>query len=126
MCHIGQTFMLIGALQHGSCTIQPTTIDFSSSELTAMVARCDLNRLNQFASFLTKHLRRSQHDSKLLGLLTGLDEVLYSGLPLGREEELWAMQNGIALRNLFGNTECGAMLTSIGGDGEDARLLRPI
>lgn len=126
MCHIGQTFMLIGALQHGSCTIKPTTIDFSSDELVAMISRCNLNRLNQFASFLAKHLRRSQQDPKLLGLLQGLDEVVHSGLPLAREEEEWAIRNGVPLRNLFGNTECGAMLMSVGGDGEDSRLLRPI
>lgn len=126
MCHIGQTFMLIGALQHGSCTIQPTNIAFDSDELVDMINRCHLNRLNQFATFLTTHLRRSHQDPKLLGLLAGLDEVLYSGLPLPREEEEWAARNGITLRNLFGNTECGAMLLSIGGDGEDSRLLRRI
>ncbi|KAJ3539555.1 hypothetical protein NM688_g6346 [Phlebia brevispora] len=126
MCHIGQTFMLLGALQHGSCTIQPTTIGFSSDELADMIRRCNLNRLNAFASFLANHIRRARQDPKLLGLLTGLDEVLYSGLPLGRDEEEFAIRSGIPLRNLFGNTECGAMLLSIGGDGEDSRLLQPI
>ncbi|KAI0699593.1 acetyl-CoA synthetase-like protein [Cytidiella melzeri] len=126
VCHIGQTFMLIGALQHGSCTIQPSVISFSSDELVAMISKCSLNRLNQFATFLSTHLRNSRGDPKLLALLAGLDEVLYSGLPLGREEEKWAIDNGIKIRNLFGNTECGAMLLSIGGDGDDSRLLRPI
>ncbi|KAI0344302.1 acetyl-CoA synthetase-like protein [Trametopsis cervina] len=126
VCHIGQTFMLIGALQHGSCTIQPSVISFSSDELVAMIAQCSLNRLNQFATFLTTHLRNSQHNPKLLELLHGLDEVLYSGLPLGRDEEQWAIEKGLKLRNLFGNTESGAMLLSIGGDGEDSRLLQPL
>ncbi|KAI0089764.1 acetyl-CoA synthetase-like protein [Irpex rosettiformis] len=126
VCHIGQTFMLIGALQHGSCTIQPSAISFSSSELMYMIAKCSLNRLNQFSTFLSTHLRNSQNNPKLLNMLSGLDEVLYSGLPLGRDEEQWAFNNGIKIRNLFGNTECGAMLLSIGGDGEDSRLLRPI
>ncbi|KAJ3570247.1 hypothetical protein NP233_g4524 [Leucocoprinus birnbaumii] len=126
MCHIGQSFMLLGSLQHGSCTIQPTTISFSSEELIDMIHRCGLNRLNQFAAFLANHLRRSRTDKDLLSELIGLDEVLYSGLPLPRDEEEWAYKNGIKLRNTFGSTECGAMLLSVGGEGRDAPLLRPL
>jgi acyl-coenzyme A synthetase/AMP-(fatty) acid ligase len=118
--------MFMGFLQHGSCTIQPTTISFSSEELVAMITGLSLNRLNQFATFLGMQLRNSKRDPKLLEYLVNLDEVLYSGLALGREEEEWALRNGIRLKNLFGNTECGAMLLSIGGTGEDARFLRPI
>ncbi|TCD69976.1 hypothetical protein EIP91_005565 [Steccherinum ochraceum] len=126
MSHIGQTFMLLGALQHGSCTIQPTKIAFSSEELLDMVNRCRLNRLNQFATFLAAHLRASRQNPKLLQTLAGFDEVLYSGLALPRDEEEWAYQNGIRLKNLFGSTECGAMMLSVGGSGPDARFLRPI
>ncbi|GBE77841.1 acetyl-CoA synthetase-like protein [Sparassis crispa] len=127
MCHIGQTFMLIGSLLHGACVIQPTTISFSSQELVDMIQRCGLNRLNQFASFLAMHLRASRQDTKVLALLQGLDEVLYTGLPLSREEEDWANRNGIQLKNLFGSTECGAMLLSIGGrHGYKSSFLRPI
>lgn len=126
MAHIGQTVMLLGALQHGSCTVQPTKIAFSSDELLDMVARCRLNRLQQFATFLAAHIRTSRQNSKLLQALTEFDEVVYSGLALPREEEDWAYQNGIRLKNLFGSTECGAMMLSIGGTGNDARFLRPI
>ena len=79
--------MLLGALQHGSCTIQPSAINFSSDELVAMIQNAGLNRLNAFATFLANHIRSAREDPKLAGLLVGLDEVLYSGLPLGREEE---------------------------------------
>ncbi|KXN89924.1 hypothetical protein AN958_04928 [Leucoagaricus sp. SymC.cos] len=126
MCHIGQNFMLLGSLQHGSCTIQPTAMSFSSEELMDMINHCGLNRLNQFAAFLANHLRRSRTDKELLSELVGLDEVLYSGLPLPRDEEEWAYKSGIKLRNTFGSTECGAMLLSIGGEGRDAPLLRPL
>ncbi|KAG6842569.1 hypothetical protein C0991_000095 [Blastosporella zonata] len=126
MCHIGQTFMLIGTLQHGSCVIQPTQIGFTSEELMHMITFGGLNRLNQFAAFLANHLRRSRSDPKFLSMLVGLDEVLYSGLPLPRDEEEWAFKNGIQLRNLFGSTECGAMLLSVGGKGRTASLLRPL
>ncbi|KAJ7786433.1 hypothetical protein B0H16DRAFT_1657735 [Mycena metata] len=120
MCHIGQT------LQHGACVIQPTQISFSSEELVAMVHRCGLTRLNQFAAFLANHLRASRSDPKLLSLFTGLDEVLYSGMPLAREEEEWAYRNGIKLRNLFGSTEAGATLLSVGGTAGSAALLQPL
>lgn len=126
MCHIGQTLTLIGALQHGTCTIQPTQIAFSSPELKAMIRQCGLNRLTQFATFLSMHLRNSRDDTDLLALLKGLDEVLFAGLALPQEEEDWARRNGLALRNLFGNTECGAMLISAGGRGSDSLFLRPI
>ncbi|KAJ6604760.1 hypothetical protein DFH09DRAFT_1123741 [Mycena vulgaris] len=126
MCHIGQTFMLIGSLQHGSCVIQPTQISFSSEELVAMIHRCGLNRLNQFAAFLANHLRASRLDPKLLSLFRSLDEVLYSGMPLAREEEEWAYCNGVKLRNLFGSTEAGATLLSVGGTAGNATLLQPL
>lgn len=126
MCHIGQTFMLIGSLQHGSCVIQPTQISFSSEELISLVHRCGLNRLNQFAAFLATHFRASRQDPKLLSVLSSLDEVLYSGMPLAREEEEWAYRNGIKLRNLFGSTEAGATLRSIGGFEGTAGLLQPL
>lgn len=90
--------MLIGSLFHGSCTIQPTSIAFSSEELLDMIARCGLNRLKQFATFLGHHLRSSKANPKLLQALVQLDEALYSGLALGDEEEAWALQNGIKLR----------------------------
>ncbi len=63
-----------------------------------MIHRCGLNRLNQFAAFLANHLRKSRTDKNLLSKLVELDEVLYSGLPLPRDEEEWAYKNGIKLR----------------------------
>ncbi|KAJ7498533.1 hypothetical protein FB451DRAFT_1117113 [Mycena latifolia] len=125
MCHIFQNFLLIGNLQHNSCIIQPAANPFTSDQLVDMVHDCGLNRLNIFGSFLTTHLRNSRLDSKLLGTLASLDEVLYTGLPLPREEENWAYSNGIKLRNVFGSTEVGALLVSIGGCESNAGLLRP-
>ena len=87
----------MASLYHGSCTIQPTSTAFSSEELLDMIARCGLNRLRQFSSYIDNHLRNSKTDPKLLQALIQLDEVQYGGLPLGREEEAWAIQNGINL-----------------------------
>lgn len=66
-----------------------------------MIRNCGVNRLNQFATFLTQHLRNSRQNPKLLALLQSLDEALYSGLALPREEEDWAHANGIRLRVSF-------------------------
>ena len=63
-----------------------------------MIARCGLNRLRQFATFLGHHLRNSKTDPKLLQALVQLDEVQHGGLSLGCEEEAWALQNGVNLR----------------------------
>ncbi|KAJ8453584.1 hypothetical protein ONZ45_g19656 [Pleurotus djamor] len=126
MCHIAQNFATLGYMQHGTCVVLPTTLGFSSEELVDMITRCGLNRLNQFATYLTIHLKNSRRDPKLLSLLSQLDEILYTGLPLAREEEDWAYQNQLNLRNVFGNTECGAMLLSVGGKDSNARLLRPL
>ena len=90
--------MLLGSIQNGSCVIQPSKIDFSSDELMDMIERCNLNRLNQFAAFLSNHLQNSRRDNKLLAKLQGLDEVLYSGLQLPRDDEEWAKKNGIKLK----------------------------
>ncbi|KAH9476811.1 hypothetical protein JR316_0010726 [Psilocybe cubensis] len=125
MCHIGQTFMFVGTLQHGSCVILPTTIAFSSEELVDMIIRCGLNRLNQFAAFLMKHFRNARQDAKLLSIMKNLDDVLYSGMALPYEDEQWALKSGIRLRNLFGSTEMGGML--LAGEHELNRaLLRPL
>lgn len=63
-----------------------------------MIRVCGLNRLNQFATFLAQQLRTSRQNPRFLALLQTLDDVLYSGLALPREEEEWALGNGIRLR----------------------------
>ena len=116
MCHIAQNFseyefysflvmilmfssqVLIGALQHGTCTIQPTKIAFSSEELVDMILRCHLNRLNQFSTFLSSHLRNARSHPKLLGQLRSLSEIIFSGLPLCREDEEFAYHNGLKIK----------------------------
>ncbi|RXW22056.1 hypothetical protein EST38_g3794 [Candolleomyces aberdarensis] len=125
MSHIAQTFMFLGTLQHGSCVVQPTKLNYSSEELIDMIHRCGLNRLNAFGSWLGMHLKNSRQDAKLLSLLANLDDVVYSGLAISREDEQWAIKNGLKLRNLFGSTEIGGMLIS-GGHEKNPALLTPL
>ena len=89
--------VLLGSLQHGSCTIQPTKISFSSEELADMVKLAGLNRIHQFGSFLSMHIRHARQNPKLLALLQSLDTIIFSGLPLPREDEEYAYNNGLKL-----------------------------
>ena len=114
MCHIGQTFsesctvffrstqltscaVLIGSIQHGSCTLQPTKINFSTEELVDMIKRCRLNRLHQFAAFLSVHLRHAAQNQKVLVLLKSLDIVYSSGMPMPKDDEEFAYRAGVPL-----------------------------
>ncbi|KAK7445745.1 hypothetical protein VKT23_014740 [Stygiomarasmius scandens] len=127
MCHIGQTFMLIGTLQHGASIVQPSKMPFSSQELMDMIHFTGLNRLYQFAAFLSAHLRVSRQDPKFLSMLAGLDQVLTCGMPLSREDEQWALSNNLRLVNLFGSTEAGgATLISSFECGSNPSHLLPL
>nr|GAT58468.1 acetyl-CoA synthetase-like protein [Mycena chlorophos] len=124
MAHIFQNFMLMGHIQHNACIVRPLSNPFTSSQLCEMVRDCGLSRVNIFASYLAGHLRNARHDGTLLDSLQKLDEIVYTGLPLAREDEAWAFSQGIKLRNVFGSTEVGAMLVSNGGYGDQAGFLR--
>ncbi|KAI9065230.1 acetyl-CoA synthetase-like protein [Trametes sanguinea] len=126
MCHIGQTFMFLASFQNGACTIQPRAVTFPTDELVSMIRDGGLNRLNQFPAFFAVHARAARLNPKLLALLRSLDEILYSGQAMPREDEEWAYANDLPLRNLFGSTECGAMLLSVRGGGKPSLTLRPI
>ncbi|OBZ76346.1 hypothetical protein A0H81_03063 [Grifola frondosa] len=124
VCHMGQSFMLAGALQHGSCTVQYTSPAFSSAELADMVHRCGLTRMAQFPTYLATHLRAARCDPKLRAILQGLDEILVSGLSMSDADQRFVRENGIALMDCYGSTECGAMLLS--ADARNPHVLRPV
>ena len=63
-----------------------------------MIARCGLTSLKQVSTPLAYHLRNSKTNPELLKALVQLDEVFYAGTELGREEQAWAVQNGVKLR----------------------------
>lgn len=93
-----------------------------------MVEHCQVNRLWQFATFFSMHLRVARQDPKVLAMLTSLDEVTTCGMELSQEDQDYAYNNGIKLRNIFGSTELGgATLISLGGNDPRTRHhLRPL
>ena len=60
-----------------------------------MITRCNLNRLHQFGTFLSAHIRRARQNPKLFHLLKSLDCLLYCGVALGKEEDEFAFRNGL-------------------------------
>jgi hypothetical protein len=63
-----------------------------------MIHHAGLNRVIQFATFLSNHLKASRADPELLTLLAGLDDIMSCGLPLPQEDQDWASKNGLKLR----------------------------
>ncbi|KAJ4488192.1 hypothetical protein J3R30DRAFT_3281215 [Lentinula aciculospora] len=128
MCHIGQTMLLISLMQYGTCIIQPKRVPFPTEELVQMIKFGGLNRLWQFATFFSVHLKAARKDPSLLSLLVNLDEVTTCGLALSTADEDFAYKSGIKLKNIFGSTETGGTtLVSIGGnDPTNRHHLRPL
>ncbi|KAJ3989999.1 hypothetical protein F5890DRAFT_1569987 [Lentinula detonsa] len=128
MCHIGQTMLLICLMQYGTCIIQPKRLPFPTEELVNMIRFGNLNRLWQFATFFSMHLKAARKDSDLLSLLVNLEEVTTTGMALSQEDEAFAYQSGIKLKNIFGSTECGGTtFVSVGGSDPTIRHhLRPL
>ena len=118
--------MYAGFMQNVACTVQPSCQAFPSTELMDMIVHCRLNRLVQFPTYLAIHLQNSRRDPKLLAMLQGLDQIFYSGLMLGQEDEEWVHRHSIKIMNCFGNTECTIMLLS-DPDWKDMRApLKPV
>lgn len=108
--------MLIGALHNGACTVQPSRYPFPPAELIDMVERCQLNCLRLFGTFLSSYIRASRSNPALLTALKSLDEAFFCGIGLVPDDEAFAIQQGIPLRNIFGSTEVGAMLYTPDGE----------
>ena len=62
-----------------------------------MIKRCRLNRLHQFAAFLSVHLRHAAQNPKMLALLRSLDYIMSNGMPLPKHDEEFAYRAGIPL-----------------------------
>ncbi|KAL4247914.1 hypothetical protein ABKN59_006785 [Abortiporus biennis] len=121
-----QHFLFMGAHVHGSCIIQPTHLDYNSNELIDMIARCQLNRLTLTGSSLSNHLSNSRTNTRLLFLLSSLDDIIYFNSEIPNQAEEWARSNGLSIRSVFGNTECGIMMVSIGGQNPLSHFFQPL
>ena len=66
-------------------------------ELVHMVRACGLNRLVQYGTFVSAHIRAAQTDEDVKKALMGLRQILYTGVALGDEEATWAAKNDLRL-----------------------------
>ncbi|CCL98987.1 uncharacterized protein FIBRA_00995 [Fibroporia radiculosa] len=119
LCHMGQSFMLVGALQHASCTVQFTKQAYSSDELMEMISQCDLNRINIFPTFFSTHLRNSRRDPKLLAALRALDQILVTGLKMSPEDQHWVCSNSMNVLDCYASTEVAVMMLAVEDRGSD-------
>ena len=62
-----------------------------------MIRCCGLNRLTQFPTFLSMHMRNARINPRLLSSLQSLDKIAYGGQALAQEDEEWAYKNGLNL-----------------------------
>ncbi|KAH7141672.1 acetyl-CoA synthetase-like protein [Dactylonectria macrodidyma] len=124
-CHVASTLCLVAFVDRGGCMVLPTKIPFSSDELRDMVKNCGLNILNMFSSFLGDLIQEARQDPALLATLRAFTACSHGGLPLEFDDETWAREQGVTLINLFASTEIGLIMQSIGGQGPEARFLRP-
>lgn len=66
-------------------------------ELLAMTRDCGLNRLVQYAPFVSKHIRAAQQDDEVKRILQGMRQILHTGVALNPEDEKWGLENGLVL-----------------------------
>ena len=63
MAHSPQNFMLMGAIQHGSCTIQPAKVPYGADEFMDMIKLCGLNRINIYSPQMNVQIKRLHRQS---------------------------------------------------------------
>jgi hypothetical protein len=69
----------------------------STSEIVQMVQVAGVNRLVFYATFLGSHFEHARKDLKVLKVLQGCRQILHTGVPLDKENEEWAYNNGIPI-----------------------------
>jgi hypothetical protein len=86
-----------GAAVHGCCTVQASSMAMPPAEMVQMVRTCGLNRLVQYGTFVSAHIRAAQADEDVKRALQGMRQILYTGVALNVEDERWAAENGLRL-----------------------------
>lgn len=81
----------------GGAFIQTSRPDISAEEFLAMVKECGLNRLLQYATWLSALISVAKKNEAVLKALQGLRQVVYTGLSMNPEDEAWALAHDIPL-----------------------------
>jgi hypothetical protein len=78
------------------------------AEMVQMVRTCGLNRLVQYGTFVSAHIRAAQEDEDVKRALQGMRQILYTGVALNVEDERWAVENGLRLTVCPCSGDCSA------------------
>ena len=62
-----------------------------------MVETCGLNRLVQYGTFISAHIRAPQKYDGVKKSLQDMRQILYTGVALNPEDEEWAVENDLKL-----------------------------
>ncbi|EGN93838.1 hypothetical protein SERLA73DRAFT_63440 [Serpula lacrymans var. lacrymans S7.3] len=126
LAHVGSLCAFLGAAYCGSCTVQSSALDASTSELLGMISTCGLNRVALYATFLSTHIRAARTNPEVLHALKCMRQILHTGVALNREDEEWALHHALPLTTMYGTSETSPLLTSLLGNDPSDRLLRPV
>ncbi|KIP05680.1 hypothetical protein PHLGIDRAFT_119584 [Phlebiopsis gigantea 11061_1 CR5-6] len=122
--HMGASTYIYKSAFSGGSFVQTSRPDIGAEEFLAMVRQCGLNRLLQYASWLSALISEARQNGEVLEAMQGLRQVVYTGVSMNPEDEAWALANGIPITNLYGTTETAQCMISDLGAAESA--LRPI
>ena len=62
-----------------------------------MIQSCGLNRLVQYATFVSVHIRAAQADPDVKHALQSLRQILYTGVALDSQDSQWAFEHHLRL-----------------------------
>lgn len=77
--------------------MQTSHAAIGADEFLAMVKQCGLNRLLQYATWLSALIDVARTNDEVLSALQGMRQVMYTGLAMNPEDEAWAYAHGIPL-----------------------------
>ncbi|GJJ13822.1 hypothetical protein Clacol_008079 [Clathrus columnatus] len=110
--HMGQFIISLVQIKNAACIVLTPWINFTPDELVYMIKECKINVIHQFAAILTRLLKAATTNPELTSALQSLKFIVHGGSSIGEEESNWAMEHEIPLKNAFGLTETGMVMTS--------------
>ena len=81
----------------GAAFVQTSKAAIGADEFLAMVKQCGLNRLLQYATWLSALIDVARKNEEVLKALQGMRQVMYTGLAMNPEDEAWAFAHDIPL-----------------------------
>lgn len=95
--HVCVVLAFHGVTAYGCCVVQASSMAMGPEELLAMTRDCGLNRLVQYAPFVSKHIRAAQQDAEVKRVLQSMRQILHTGVALNPEDEKWGLENRLVL-----------------------------